>query len=351
MFGNITDWCEKAVADRVFPGCSVGILVNGTRWCRGFGRYTYDPASPAVTPDTVYDVASVTKAIPVALLALLCIDRGFCNPGDTMITFLPEYTGAFRDDITIRHLLTHTLDFGFRLSALRDKGSDAIIAQILGAPLASPPGTVYAYANATSILLGMVVERIMKLPLGVAAEKELFRPLQMNRTTFYPETLQRDMVVPTEIDRWRGRCIQGEVHDESAFALRPRVVGSAGLFSTAADIMLCTGMLLDGGYAGERFFFGRETVALMHTNACPVRGVCTGFGWELNQPVFMGSRCGASTFGKTGFTGCSVVIDPVRKVSIVLLANHVFPHRRGDRSLINTIRAGLADRVYDTVDT
>ncbi len=351
MIDQAAVYLENAIERRVFPGCSIGIIANGKQWCRGLGKFTYDEGAFAVREDSVYDVASITKSVPVGCLTMMLIERGAIGLDDRLIDILPEFTGGYREMIFIRHLLTYTLDFGFQLSAFRHLKGDELIQLILSAPLRSEPGRVFSYANATGILLGLVVERITGLPLDGVAGKLLFKPLGMERTTFFPEAFDAAEVAPTEYDPWRGRMVHAEVHDESAFALRPKAVGSAGLFSTAPDLLKIVAMLLAGGSIAGGNILTPKTIAAMHSNGCPAAaGACTGLGWELNRQSFMGTKCGSATFGKTGFTGCSLVIDPMRKAGIVLLSNHTFPQRLKDRSLINDVRSGLADLVFMSID-
>ncbi len=346
MIDRIVGFLEAAIERKVFPGCAAGIVAGGKKWCGAVGRLTYSGESRAVREDTVYDVASITKSIPAASLALLCIERGMLGLDDPLTSAVPGYSGRYREEITVRHLLTHTLDFGFRLSGLRECTGNEIMGKILTAPLRSGPGSVFSYANATSILLGLAVERAAGLPLDEAADRYLFKPLGMNATTFHPEKFDIENVAPTEMDQWRGGMVRAVVHDESAYALRPAPVGSAGLFSTVPDLLIFAKMLLDGGSLAGETLFRPETVEMMHTNFCPAPGARAGLGWELGQPSFMGPRCHPSTFGKTGFTGCSFVVDPVERVAVVLLSNHTFPLRRSDRTLINRVRSGLAGAVF-----
>ena len=347
---KVASFLEEAIERRVFPGCTVGIIVKGKKWKRAFGRYSYDAGALPVTDDTVYDVASITKAVPVSCLALKLIEGNGIALDDRLIDILPEYTGGYRQYVTFRHLLTHTLDFGFRLSSFRHLTGDRLMEKLLSAPLQSPPGSVYSYANGTSILLGLAIERRMGMTIDEAAQRIFFSPLGMFHTTFHTGRLDAGVVAPTEYDPWRKRIVRAEVHDESAYALGPAIVGSAGLFSTAADLLKFASMLISKGLAHNRRFFRAETVERMHTDYCPVEGGRTGLGWELVQPSFMGMRCSEATFGKTGFTGCSMVIDPQRKSAVVLLSNHVHPQRTSDRSVINSVRAGLADIVFGTAD-
>lgn len=350
MIDKITGFLENAIERHVFPGCSVAIIANKQRWCGSFGAYTYEPGSQRVLTDTIYDVASITKAVPVSSLALKLIGEGMTGMDKPLIDLVPEFTGGYRESITVRHLLTQTLDFGFRLSDLKHLGGEAVLNAILAAPMRSAPGEVYSYANATSILLGLFLERLTGVPLDEAAQFYLFGPLAMESTTFHPDRFDSAKIVPTEDDPWRGRVIRAEVHDESAFLLRPGIVGSAGLFSTASDLLSFAAMLLSGGTVKGKRLFSPDMLAMMHTDALPGRPDRTGYGWELNQPVFMGKLCSGTSFGKTGFTGCSMLIDPERAAAVVLLSNHTWPHRRKDRSIINGLRAGLADIVFGHID-
>jgi CubicO group peptidase (beta-lactamase class C family) len=352
MNRKIVDFFKYCIGEKIFPGCVAGTLSGGGAGeITAAGHFTYDPASPKVTEDTVYDVASITKAIPTACLALKLIEAGTITTETRCIDFVPEIAGPHREQICVKHLLTHTLDFDLRLSEQRDRSPQDILNAIFTAKLRTPPGTVYNYANATSVLLGLLVERAAGgRRLDTLAEETFFYPLGMKSTGFFPDTAVKKRTAPTEVDPWRGREIRGEVHDESAWALRPAVVaGSAGLFSTVPDLLVFCRMLLNRGeYDGVRFF-KRETVALMHANALPpalaAQGCSAALGWELDNKKYMGSTRTTATFGKTGFTGCTVMVDPSRGTGLVLLTNHTYPRRRTEKDTINGVRSRLAEMV------
>jgi len=361
---QIHGYLLSAIDRRVFSGCALGWIVDGRESIITAGRYTYDDGAAAVTEKSLFDCASITKAIPVSSLALWMIDRKMLRLADLLVDFVPEYKGSFADSINVRHLLTHTLDFDFRLSECKGLPPEELLDSVLNVRMKSAPGEKFCYANATSILLGMLIERAGGKPLHVLAKEVFFDPIGMSDTTFFPGTdregRQRFFIresdaaaprvsfisancVPTEIDDWRGRAICGEVHDESAWALRKiMTAGSAGMFSTVSDLLKFVRMLIDGGEP----FFSPATTGAMYTNQIPhIGGQCTGLGWELNQP-YMGANRTASTFGKTGFTGCAVIIDRARNSGLVLLSNCTWPKRKPNRDLINEIRAGVAELVY-----
>ena len=354
MIEKLYELFNDAIEKKVFPGCAAAVVVRGLEpLIITAGQFTYDKNSPQVEPDSVFDTASVTKAIPVSCLALKLIESGMMKPDDLLVKYVPLYRSNYRDSVKIENLLTQTLDFNFRLSQCKDLGSQGILDTILSADLKSAPGTKYSYANATSILLGLAIEACTDSRLDKLADKLLFTPLKMKTSTFFPENIDKSLIVPTEFDNWRGRLLTGEIHDESAWALRPIVIaGSAGLFSTIKDLSLFVSMLINEGCSDGVKIFNPETVKLMHTNQRPLSsGEWTGLGWELNQENFMGKHRSENTFGKTGFTGCSVVVDPCKNAGIVLLTNHVHPRRGNDRGAINRVRSAFADEVFGTVQS
>jgi len=340
---ELTGYLNAAIRRQVFPGCALAWVSNGESSIITAGSRTYDDGDVQISENTLYDCASVTKAIPVSNLALWLIDRGKLSTDDRLIDFVPEYAGSFRDAVRIQHVLTHTLDFDFRLSGCKDLPPEELLHTILSVKMKCSPGEKFCYSNASSILLGLAVERASGKPLHTLAQEVFFDPLGMVDTTFFIDDDKRSRCVPTEIDPWRGRAVCGEVHDESAYTLQKIMTpGSAGLFSTAGDLLKYIKMLIDGWEP----FFSEKTAESMQTNQIPhISGACTGLGWELNQE-YMGKKRSPSTFGKTGFTGCAVVVDRPRRSGFALLSNYTWPKRKPNRDMINEVRAGAADILF-----
>lgn len=325
---GVIELIDRAIQEKVFPGCVVGIRRGAAVFVHAAGRHTYDADSPVVTETSLYDVASVTKAVVTATLTHQLLASNALTLKSKLIDYVPEYYGGYRDEITIHHLLTYTVG-GIRLSDFKDQGTDVIMKEALNLQPPHPPGTHFEYSNVPAFLLGIVVERILG-PLDIAAKERIFMPFEMKASTFAPQG-----AVPTEIDE-RGR-VQDIVHDESARVFRKagKTVGHAGLFSTAKDLLT----FLNAFHEGKMSANGAET------NQIPALGLFTGLGWELNQS-FMGIHRTPHTFGKTGFTGCSLVCDTHHRVSVVVLSNRTFPHRPADSSLINAFRKELCDIVF-----
>jgi len=340
---------QKAIQARVLPGCVVGVIAPGKncRECFAFGKFTYDKNSPVVSGDTIYDVASITKAVPTASLALKAAELGRVSLDDAVINWIPELNNNCSKEIRVKHLLTQTLELDVRLSACKELPPGKILEAIYTAQCKSAPGERFNYCNSTSVLLGILTERVLGKRLDALADEILFRPLEMTHTTFSPSKDEQRLIPPTELDFWRGRTIQGEVHDESAWALRTiMTAGSAGLFSCAPDLLVFIEMIFNGGLYKSQRCFNPSTIQELAKNQITQTGECAGLGWELNQRRFMGECCSNRTIGKTGFTGCMLIADLEKEIGIVLLANHTWPRRKNDKEIINTLRREIADIVF-----
>lgn len=316
---------REAIAQRVFPGCVIGILKGGRTIVESFGRLMYDADAPPVTRDTAYDLASVTKSIPTASLALSLLAEGALSLADPVARFVPEMRNHF--GATIGDLLRYRVR-GSRMSSLRYRTFEEIRTCILEGGFAGPPGGS-VYTNLPAYVLGVIVERAAGSSLAALAERRFFSPLGMTATTFFPASSD---CAPTEIDE-RGE-MRGLPHDESAyvFARARRSAGHAGLFSTAGDALLFFEALLRGGMPAV------------------AKGAQDGLGWQVRDPYFMGSRVGPCAFGKTGFTGTSVLCDIERGIALVILSNRTYPKRPADAfsrsSATNRFRAAVADAVF-----
>lgn len=348
MKDKIKNIVSKAIADKTFPGCVVGVVKgNGERIVIPSGNLTFELNSAEIKEDSIFDVASITKSIPTSSLALKLIDEGRLNLEDKLVNFLPEINNSDREKVLIKHLLTQTLDHGFRLSENKNKTPKEILNLILTSEFRSSPGSTFFYSNATTILLGLVVEKILGDSLDNLGQQYFFEPLKMTRTSFNPlKKFSKDEIVPTEIQEWRGGLVHGEVHDESAHTLnKMKSVGSAGLFSTAPDLLNFLGMLLNKGTLDGKKYFSPEIIDQMYTNQIPEIKEFAGLGWEINQPHYMGVNCSDKIFGKTGFTGCVVMCDIQKEIAIVILSNYTYPVRKPDFALMNKLRSTIADIV------
>lgn len=338
---------EKAIAEHLFPGCVIGVIdALGKREVQAFGHFTYDHDSPKVTTKTIYDLASVTKVMPVSTLVLHLLSTGKLSLHDKAKTFLPELSFSHAEDITIKHLLTYTV-VGYGFASLKLPSADAFFETLFTKELPSIPGKEYSYTNLPATILGLILERIYQKPLDQIARDTLFDPLGMNSTTFFPDRLQvKHLYPPTEITKKRG-LVQGIVHDESAALcyVDGKIVGHAGLFSNADDILTFLYLYLNKGILHEDSFITNEVLAQIETNHIEPLGACTGLGWELGCSYF-GSGHHPHRFGKTGFTGTMVVIDRKLGKALVILSNRTYPQRPSNRQPMDAFRKTICDELF-----
>ena len=311
------------------------------------------------TPEnTVFDIASLTKVCPTSTLALSYILEGKLDIDTKVIDFIPELQTNYREDIRIFHLLTHSLDYRVPMKTLRELPPEGILNALYTYQFAKAPGEDFNYGNPASVLLGIILQRLAGADLQQQGRERFFEPLGMSRSGWDPLTrdwnpVPKNEIAPTEFCNFRGREIQGEIHDESAWVLRQLFpVGSAGMFSCVPDLLKFVKMVLNDEPKGilemvSQNAFAREDAAkFMPAGATAAEGACTALGWELAQGKFMGSHISPRTFGKTGFTGASIVCDPIAGAAVILLSDFTYPHREPNADRIHAFRACLADAFF-----
>jgi CubicO group peptidase (beta-lactamase class C family) len=286
-----------------------------------------DQQAPA-RRDTIYDLASVTKTF-TSIAVMQQVEAGRVDLDEPVASYLPEFAQHGKGDITIRHLLTHTagLPAWLPLYSRYDTVEERLAAVLAVEPIASP-GQRYLYSDLSLITLGLVVEKVTGRSLDQVIADRITKPLGMSDTMFNPPASLRDRIAATEAQPWAGRpMIRGEVHDENAWSLGG-VAGHAGLFSTARDLGVLAQTLLNGGRYGKARILDAETVRAMITNeTARFPANSHGLGFELDQRWYMDALSSPVTFGHTGFTGTSLVVDPLSGSFVVLLTNRVHPSR------------------------
>ena len=317
---------EEAIAAHVFPGAVVAVGKNGVlAYLKPFGRLAYDDDAPAVRPDTMYDLASLTKVTATTTMAMILVDEGRLDINKPVSAFLPEFHGGAKDKVTVWHLLTHSSGIDWWAPLYKEiKGKDAYLKRIMAMDLVYEPGAKSVYSDLGEILLGEILERVAGQDLDSFARTRIFGPLGMTDTTYLPDRELLPRIAPTENDAWRGRLVHGEVHDPNAYALGG-VAAHAGVFSTAPDMARFAQMLLDGGVLEHHRIVSRETIERF-TKRAGVPDSSRALGWDTpSETSSAGSLFGPRSFGHTGFTGTSIWVDPDRQLFVVLLANRVHP--------------------------
>jgi CubicO group peptidase (beta-lactamase class C family) len=279
--------------------------------------------------DTVFDMASITKLFTV-IATIQQVERGLIDFDAPVVEYIPEFGQNGKDQVTVSQLLSHTS--GLRSWAplySQHPTPEDRIAAVYAEQFAYAPGTNHIYSDLNLIVLGKIIEEVTGEPLDEVIRTGITEPLGMVDTGFNPPTTDLDRFAATEDMPWTGRgIVRGEVHDENAWSL-DGVAGHAGIFSTAADLAIFAQMLLNGGRYGSERIISTDSAREIFTNENVDFAVSAarGRGFQLNQSFYMGALSSPVTAGHTGFTGTSLVIDPLSNTFIVLLTNRVHPDR------------------------
>lgn len=339
---------EEAIAARAFPGCTFGVMAGDEVVLKGaLGRFTYEAESTAVTAETRFDVASLTKVVCTTAAALLLVQRGQIGLETPLAEILPLFVagrapGDAARRVTLRHLLAHNSGLPGYVELFRHAATPAaLMSACLELPLEAEPGTRAEYSDPGFILLGKALEARVGKPLEVWLGSEVFGPLSMDATGFCPAPAERGSIPPTEQDTWfRHRLIQGEVQDENAWVLGG-VSGHAGLFSNIPDLLSFSREVLSAVSGnspdGKQSIFD-PSVLKQFTQRQEPPGSSRALGWDTPSLNFSsaGEHFSSHSVGHLGFSGCSLWIDLDAAVSVVLLTNRTWPDRTNQ--LIREVR-------------
>lgn len=357
-----------AIAARKLPGAVYRLERGARRHERAYGRLNYDDDAAAVTPDTVFDAASLSKVLVTAPAVLMLAEEGSIDLEAPLTRYFPECTGGGKDAITVRQLLTHTSGLASGLPARPAwRGQAAALALACAQVVTHPPGSFFRYSDINYILLGLLVERSARMPLDRFAEQRIFGPLGMRSSGYRPlARMPAAAIAPTQrgaVDAHQFPTAHGDlapeaqlvgvVHDPTVRRMGG-VAGSAGVFSTAGDIARFARMLLAGGELDGVRVLSAHSVRLLTTVQSPA-GIAAlrGMGMDIDSPFAKrprGALYPVGSYGHTGFTGCILWVDPRSQSFYVFLSNRVYPD---DRSVVLPLYAELgtlsARAAYETL--
>lgn len=365
---------ENAIADKAFPGATIAVGFRGKVSVHSFGHLSYDTASPATKSETMYDIASLTKVVVTTTLVEKLVEGDFPSPLNLdapIERYLPEWINAplahaqhevkvrnlrelpdlsgaaqleWRHKVTVRHLMTHTSGLPpFKEYWRTSTGKADTLSRIFIEPLEYEPGAKIVYSDLGIILMAEIIQRLTGKSLNQLAHDYLFAPLGMNSSMYLPPKNLWPDIAPTEIDnQLRHRLVQGEVHDENAFAIGG-VSGHAGVFSTSPDLAAFCQMLLNGGVYAHHRVLKRATISEF-TLPQPLAKNTRTLGWVVpTEGSSSGHYFSSHSYGHTGFTGTTIWIDPDRQLFVVLLTNRVNTTRENHK--ITEVRPAVHDAV------
>jgi len=345
----------RSQVDSAFPGAVVAVgQHDSVVLLAAVGHYGADDRR-RVTPETIYDLASLTKVIGLTTAAMMLVECGKLDLDTPVQRYVPAFQGAGKERVLIRHLLTHSSGLpAWRPLYAEAATREQALALADTTPLLRQPGDTFVYSDLGAIVLTQAVEAITGQRLNEFLDSRLFGALGMRSTRYLPPESWRERIAPTENDTvFRHRLLRGEVHDENAGRLGG-VSGHAGLFSTAPDLAIFAQWLLDSRLTpGRRPAVSRpqlspELVLRFTARQNIPPGSSRALGWDTpSENSSAGTKMGPNAFGHTGFTGTSIWFDPDRNVFIILLTNRVNPSRANTKIL--QVRRRVADLVNDAL--
>jgi uncharacterized protein YbbC (DUF1343 family) len=363
-FSDLEALVQQGIDANQMPGC---VICVGRRskiaYLKAFGERQVAPEPEAMTTDTVFDMASITKPVATATSIMSLVERGQIRLQDKVTRFFPEFGTHGKEAITIQDLLIHQSGL-IPDNALADYelGPEIAWQKICDLKLVADVGTTFKYSDVNFVVLGKIVEAVSNLNLHDYSQSNIFIPLGMQETGYVPAEALRSRAAPTE--RRNDEWMRGEVHDPRAYLLGG-IAGHAGLFSTATDIAKYAQMMLSRGSIHPSIssatpskikrILSPQTIDLM-TRGFPVSSGLRGLGWD-KQTGFSTNRGDLLTeaaFGHGGFTGTVLWIDPRLDLFFIFLSNRVHPDGKGSVNslagqILNVVVSSLQSTASDNI--
>lgn len=387
-FREVDSIAEAAIKAKAAPGMTVMAVKKGRiAFYKSYGHTSYD-STQKVDPETIYDLASVTKICATTLSVMRLYDQGKIALNKTLGDYLPSVRGTNKAKLTIEDILLHqaglkafipfykeTIDsatgnplpgfysktpsakYSIRVTDsmyMRTDWKDTIYQRILTSPVG--PRNKYIYSDNDFIFLGKIVEAVSGMPLEEYIQKELYRKLGINQAGFKPlERLPKSRIAPTEQEKiFRQQLIRGDVHDPGA-SMMGGVAGHAGLFGNAYELAVMMQMLLDGGKYNGYYFFSPETIKTFTAHRSKISRRALGFDRPekdnaSSKEPYPSKYASQQTFGHTGFTGTCVWVDPSADLIYIFLSNRVHPD--GTSPILGRlrVRGNIQDALYKALE-
>jgi len=344
-FGAVDAVINQAIQEGTIPGAVLIIGHDGrVIYRKAYGARALEPRREAMTLDTIFDIASLTKVIVTSTAVMQLVEKGKVRLNDPVTKYLPEFGQNGKDDITVRQLLTHYSGLEKDLDLKTQWAGKQTAYEMAQAEVPEdPPGAKFTYSDVNFIVLGEIVERVSGETLDEYAARHIFTPLKILHTRFVPPVAWRVKIAPTQYDE-NEHMLRGVVHDPTARRMGG-VAGHAGVFSTGDDLAKFAQALLNGG---DGILSAMSVEKMTRPEQPPSAPVLRGFGWDIDSPLSSnrGDLLPVGGYGHTGFTGTSMWIDPTTKTYIILLTNAVHP--RGKSNAV-ALRSKVATAIAATM--
>ncbi len=353
---------EKAIAEEYIPGAVLAVVKDGKMaYLKAYGSKSTTPNVEPMDVNTIFDIASCTKPISTALSAMILIERGQLSLRDNLDTYFPDinknksYNGR-RCTIKVKNLLTHTTGFTSYVAPAtleakyKKANKEAMIKYIKSEPLRYETGKDFKYSCLNYITLQYIIEQITGQSLREFANENIFDRLEMNETDYMPtEWADPSRIAATEVYS-RDSVSRGVVHDPLAYNVNNGVSGNAGVFSTASDLAIVAAMILGDGTYNGKTILSPLTVDAMCRIPSDLSSLGRSLGWDVSSAYSsnIGDIFGASSFGHTGFTGCSMTLDREHDIAVILLTNGIHSSKYQSKEMIS-LRSRVANCVAASV--
>ena len=357
---------ETAIANKDIPGAVLAVVRNGKMaYLKAYGNKRVYPNTEPMTVNTIFDMASCSKSMSTAICTHILAERGKLRLLDPVSLYIPEFKSWVSEDgkdkkiIRIADLLTHTSGlppYAPTSELEKQYGSpspDGMIEYIANCRRDFKPQTDFQYSCLNYIVLQHIIETISGQSLRDFAKANIFDPLGMSHTDYCPTGEILEHCAPTEKQK-DGSVLKGVVHDPLARIMNGGISGNAGVFSDANDLAILSAMLLnDGEYNGHRIL-SPLGVKAMRSIPRQVSALGRSLGWDIFSPYASnhGDLFGPNTYGHTGYTGTSIILDPDSDTSVILLTNSVHPDDKGKAIRLRSLVANaVAASIYPTERT
>ncbi len=342
-FGSLDRLARDATTHHNFAAVAIAVgRRSGILWQSVYGHSQLTPEPRALHASDRFDLASLTKVLVTVPLVLQLVETGHLHLGQRVASILPTFEAGGKDAITIGHLLTHTSGLPAHVQFWQTATSASDVRRsVLATHPATAPDVEVVYSDLGFMTLAFILEEVTGLTIDKLASETLFKPLGLSATGFCPEPSAS--CVATEVVTGRGGTVVGTVHDENAHAL-DGVAGHAGLFAPIGDVARLALMWARKGTTdGVQFLSSASVTAATRDHTARISPHSSrGLGWVLSPNPYWAPADLASpgSYGHTGFTGTSILIDPDLDAWVVLLTNRVHPTRHGDSpARIRALRA------------